>query len=105
MSVCLSCELEVLKYYTTAVYDAIYARSKSKFDALKTEGALLCNYACVLEMLLRLRQAFFFLRRFFFWGYASLARCSCNYACVLAVLLRLRQVVSLLALLVQKYKY
>jgi hypothetical protein len=38
------------------VYDAIYARSKSKFDALKTEGALLCNYACVLEMLLRLRQ-------------------------------------------------
>ena len=39
------------------VYDSVFASSKLKFDQLVTGGALLSNYACVLEILLRLRQA------------------------------------------------
>jgi hypothetical protein len=52
-------EVEVVEFSEEerALYDAIFKRSKSKFDELMTGGALLSNYACVLEMLLRLRQA------------------------------------------------
>ena len=38
-------------------YRALHSRSKTQFDAYVAEGKLLSNYASVLELLLRLRQA------------------------------------------------
>ncbi|XP_024534461.1 DNA repair protein RAD5A isoform X2 [Selaginella moellendorffii] len=38
-------------------YDALYHRSKVKFDQFVQEGKVLHNYASILELLLRLRQA------------------------------------------------
>ena len=38
-------------------YRALHTRSKTQFDAYVAEGKLLANYASVLELLLRLRQA------------------------------------------------
>ena len=38
-------------------YTAIYKRSKAKFDQFVAAGSVLTQYANILEMLLRLRQA------------------------------------------------
>eukprot|EP00039_Didymoeca_costata_P003209 m.66023 g.66023 ORF g.66023 m.66023 type:complete len:1105 (-) comp11779_c0_seq2:55-3369(-) len=38
-------------------YDAVYSRSKTKFNEYVTAGSILSNYANILELLLRLRQA------------------------------------------------
>lgn len=40
-------------------YDALYTKSKRKFDSFLEAGKVLHNYASILELLLRLRQVRF----------------------------------------------
>lgn len=50
--VCLTPSLEEQDFYS-----ALHARSKVQFDAFVRQGKVMKNFACVLELLLRLRQA------------------------------------------------